>query len=46
LALFGAEEEANEFDLSEGVYKCGRLLHERLITQDNAGWKQIGWALG
>jgi len=46
LALFGAEEDANEFDLSERVYKVGRLLHERLIAQDNPAWKQIGWALG
>jgi hypothetical protein len=46
LALFGAAKDANEFDLSEQVYKVGRLLHEQLIAQDNAGWKQVGWALG
>lgn len=46
LALFSGEEEANEFDLSERVYKVGRLLHERLIAQDNPAWKQVGWALG
>ncbi|MBN8590628.1 MAG: hypothetical protein J0M33_02675 [Anaerolineae bacterium] len=46
LALFGAEEDANEFDLSEQVYKVGRLLHERLIAQDDPAWKQVGWALG
>lgn len=48
LALFGADADAdtNEFDLSEQVYKVGRLLHERSIAQDDAGWKQVGWALG
>jgi hypothetical protein len=46
LALFGAEEAANEIDLSERVYKVGRLLHERLIAHDDPAWKQVGWALG
>jgi hypothetical protein len=46
LALFGAEEAANEIDLSEQVYKVGRLLHERLIAHDDPAWKQVGWALG
>lgn len=46
LALFGAEEDANEYDHSEAVYKVGKLLHERLIAQDDPAWKQVGWALG
>jgi hypothetical protein len=46
LVLFGLDTEADEIDLSEQVYKVGRLLHERLIAQDDPGWKQVGWALG
>jgi hypothetical protein len=46
LMLFGLDTEADEIDLSEQVYKVGRLLHERLIAQDDPGWKQVGWALG
>jgi hypothetical protein len=46
LAVFGVEGDTNEFDLSEAVYKVGKLLHERLIPQDNPAWKQVGWALG
>jgi hypothetical protein len=46
LVLFGLDTEADEIDLSEQVYKVGRLLHERLIAQDDQGWKQVGWALG
>ncbi|MDX2141378.1 MAG: hypothetical protein SF123_25050, partial [Chloroflexota bacterium] len=46
LALFGVAKDANEFDLSEQVYKVGRLLHEQLIAQDDPAWKQVGWVLG
>jgi hypothetical protein len=46
LALCDAEGQVSEIDLPEQVYKVGRLLHERLIAQDDAGWKQVGWALG
>ncbi len=46
LVLFGAERAENECDLSEAVYKVGKLLHERLRDQDDPGWKQVGWALG
>jgi hypothetical protein len=46
LALFGVDTEADEIDLSEQVYKVGRLLHERLIAQDDPAWKQVGCALG
>jgi hypothetical protein len=46
LALFGLDPETDEIDLSEWVYKVGRMLHERLIAQDDPAWKQVGWALG
>jgi hypothetical protein len=46
LVLFGAERAENECDLSEAVYKVGKLLHERLRDQDDPAWKQVGWALG
>lgn len=46
LMLFGVDAEADGFDLSDRVYTTGRLLYERLIAQDDPGWKQVGWTLG
>lgn len=46
LAWFDQESDGDTFDLDETAWQIGKWLHESLITTSDAGWQQVGWALG